>query len=574
MMTNLDLRNVHTPVKVAELATLYKETHFDTKKSEQLINGFTSGFDLGYRGDENVKIRSPNLKFTVGSKFDLWSKIMKEVSEKRLAGPFYDIPYESYIQSPIGLVPKDGNKTRLIFHLSYPKGGTTSVNINSLDGSVKYPEFDQAIRLCLEATKILGECYLGKSDMTSAFRHLPINPAYWKYLVMKAQHPTTGIWYFFVDKCLPFGSTRSCAIFQSFSDSISHIMFVKTGFLNINYLDDFLFIGYAEVWCNDQIDKFVHICHLISFPLSAEKTHRACTSLTFLGLLIDGKRKQISIPIDKIERALSMIKFVATRKKIKLKQLQKLCGFLNFLCKGIIPGRVFLRRMYAMGKNATKPDHHVNVTREFKLDLDMWASFMTKPSIFSRPFFEFDLHLKSTEIDWFTDASKLGMGGVCSSHWFIAEWEDNFITHFQPSINYLELFALTVSILSWVKGYENGNITIFCDNQSVVHMLNSNTSKCHNCMVLLRLIVLECMKVNARVRCKHVLGVRNKYADHLSRLNYGAFRKLAKLEAREFDRKSTRIPVELWPPCKLYSLSNEEKHVRKRKAKLIASLKG
>ena len=47
---------------------------------------------------------------------------MKEVKAERVAGPFESIPYENYIQSPIGLVPKSGNKTRMIFHLSYKFG--------------------------------------------------------------------------------------------------------------------------------------------------------------------------------------------------------------------------------------------------------------------------------------------------------------------------------------------------------------------------------------------------------------------------------------------------------------------
>ena len=31
---------------------------------------------------------------------------MKEVKVKRLAGPYEEVPFENYIQSPIGLVPK------------------------------------------------------------------------------------------------------------------------------------------------------------------------------------------------------------------------------------------------------------------------------------------------------------------------------------------------------------------------------------------------------------------------------------------------------------------------------------
>ena len=53
---------------------------------------------------------------------------MTEVQAKRYTGPYEKVPYEFFIQSPIGLVPKDkGKKTRLIFHLSYPRDGD-SVN--------------------------------------------------------------------------------------------------------------------------------------------------------------------------------------------------------------------------------------------------------------------------------------------------------------------------------------------------------------------------------------------------------------------------------------------------------------
>ena len=69
---------------------------------------------------------------------------MKEVKLKRSVGPFKDPPFKDFIQSPIGLVPKDGGKeTHLIFHLSYPKEGNISINsmIPEKLCSVKYPDF-------------------------------------------------------------------------------------------------------------------------------------------------------------------------------------------------------------------------------------------------------------------------------------------------------------------------------------------------------------------------------------------------------------------------------------------------
>ena len=105
---------------------------------------------------------------------------MKEVKEKRYAGPYEEIPYrngddkEGFIQSPVSLVPKDnGTSTRLIFHLSYPRNGTTSVNSNTPSEmcTVKYPDFIKAVHLCLSAGK---NCRCSKSDWRSAFRHFPI----------------------------------------------------------------------------------------------------------------------------------------------------------------------------------------------------------------------------------------------------------------------------------------------------------------------------------------------------------------------------------------------------------------
>ena len=111
-------------------------------------------FTWGYNGPSKVKQCAPNLTLQVDSELELWNKVMKEVSLGRYAGPYQEIPFKYYIQSPIGLVPKDnGKSTRMIFHLSYPKGSDgTSVNDNILHElcKVKYPDFSDAIRLCIQ----------------------------------------------------------------------------------------------------------------------------------------------------------------------------------------------------------------------------------------------------------------------------------------------------------------------------------------------------------------------------------------------------------------------------------------
>ena len=127
--TNRDLENLVMPIRINVFRDMLIRSNYDGAETQFLIEGFSRGFDIGYQGPVLRQDVSRNLPFTVGNKFVLWEKIMKEVQLKRYAGPYDKVPFQNYIQSPIGLVPKAGNKTRLIFHLSYRfPNGNESVN--------------------------------------------------------------------------------------------------------------------------------------------------------------------------------------------------------------------------------------------------------------------------------------------------------------------------------------------------------------------------------------------------------------------------------------------------------------
>ena len=344
---NLDLKKIVTPVNVPEYEQLLLQTGYPKNKINYLVDGFKNGFDINYKGPAKVQRMAPNLPLRVGNKTILWNKVMTEVQAGRYAGPFEKIPFKYYIQSPIGLVPKDkGKKTRLIFHLSYPKTGD-SVNSGIPDEmcTVKYPDFNEAVKLCVQAGRF---CYVAKSDMSMAFRNLPLKKKCWKFLVMKAEHPETGQIYFFVEKCLPFGSSISPKIFQDFSDSIAHIIKSYTHQDLVNYLDYFLFVQLLKALCDGQVQIFLDVCQRIRFPVSLEKTFWGTTWLVFLGLLIDTVNQVVIIPQEKISKAMDMIEFFLNKnnKSVTVLQVQKLTGTLNFLCKCVIPGRVFLLRLY------------------------------------------------------------------------------------------------------------------------------------------------------------------------------------------------------------------------------------
>ena len=356
---------------------------------------------------------------------------MKEVKLGQYTGPFKEIPEEfadDFIQFPIGLVSKDdGKNTRLIFHLSYPrntKDGTPSPSVNANTDknlcSVKYPDFNDAVRLCLSEGRV---CHVSKSDMRSAFRNLRILRLHWRYLIMKACSPITKEWFYFINKCLPFGVSISCAHFQKVSDVVAYLVTHRSGKPVINYLDDYIFVALMKKICNDQMKTFLWICSQINFPVSEEKTVFADTIIVFLGFLIDTIQQIIGVPKDKITRATNMINTILNKKnlprckwKMTVLQLQRICSFLNFLGQAIIPGRAFTRRLYSQLSNVNlKLHHHIRITEEMMLDLEMWSKFIKHPSIFCRSFIDISM-VVSEELMFYTDSSRnfeLGCGGYC-----------------------------------------------------------------------------------------------------------------------------------------------------------------
>ena len=187
---------------------------------------------------------------------------MKEVKLKWVAGPFTHIPFKNFVQSPIGLVPKAGDKTRLIFHLSYEfKNGNHSINFwtPKKECTVHYNDIQHTVNNCLNLLQNLENhtewLFFGKTDLQSAFRILPGLKKHWFLLVFKAENLESGMVMYFVDKAMPFGASISCRNFQRFSNTLKHIVKRLNNIQSsiTNYLDDFCssitLEGYATNCC-------------------------------------------------------------------------------------------------------------------------------------------------------------------------------------------------------------------------------------------------------------------------------------------------------------------------------------
>ena len=413
--------------------------------------------------------------------------------------------------------------------------------------------------------------YIGKTDVRSAFWVLPLKRACWIWLVMAARNPINGKWQYFIDKCLPFGASISCSHFQRVSNGLKHIMQVRYKTKLMNYLDDFLFLALTIARCNMLLRTFLNICEEIGFPISLEKTEWAEEIMIFLGILLDGRHYVLSIPIDERDKAISLIQNLLDRKKVTVKELQALCGFLNFLGRAVFPSRAFTRRMYAKygGKDfkpfantKLKPHHHIRLDAEFKNDCKIWLNFLNDDKlakVVNRPMVNLSQNLLADQIVFYSDASAredLDFGCILNKSWIFGRWEDGFIDQYKPSIEYLKLFALVVGMITWQNKPELNNcrVIMFCDNQVVVAMINNISSSCSQCMYLLRLLVLNGLVHNRRVYATYMTSKNNVLADALSRLDLSHFHK----NGKDMNPFPDKIRKEIWPVSRLWAKNPQE----------------
>lgn len=338
---NYNLYDIVTPIIPEKLEELLLLTDYDPREIRYLVDGFTNGFSLDYQGPRDCRQFSNNLKLRCGNKTDLWNKVMKEVELKRVCGPYTEPMWPWFHQSPLGLVPKSGStvgETRLIFHLSHPRqlrdndGLVPSVNAGTPSSSttVQYNSVDDCIRNCLKVLQESDECYLARSDCSQAFRQLPIRVQDRPCLVMMVENPDDKQKYYFCDLCLPFGHAASCKIYSRFSSAVAHIFNRFTDKEDNFYLDDHQFCDGSKTSCDDQIVTFLQICQEINLPISPDKTLWGSQIMIFLGMLINTITRTLSIPAEKVQRAVDELLYLIHHKKTTVLQIQKNNGFTQF----------------------------------------------------------------------------------------------------------------------------------------------------------------------------------------------------------------------------------------------------
>lgn len=247
-----------------------------------------------------------------------------------------------------------------------------------------------------------------------------------------------------------------------------------------------------------------------------------------MGIVLESVQMEARLPEDKLARIKTLLDSFKGRRSARLIELQSLIGTLQFACKVVVPGRTFLQRMINLTRGVPSRFHHVRLNKEFFRDLSMWRVFLTSWN--GRSFFLDSFLTAAPDLELYTDAAgTVGFGGYFNGKWFQGRWPHHLLINKSTgiSIEWQELFPIVIACALWHPHFSGKRLQFWCDNESVVAIINSGHSKAPRVMDLVRFLVLISMKHNFLVRARHVPGVSNAIADALSRFQVQRFRELA-----------------------------------------------
>ena len=79
------------------------------------------------------------------------------------------------------------------------------------------------------------------------------------------------------------------------------------------------------------------------------------------------------------------------------------------------------------------------------------------------------------------------------------------------------MLNIMVAVRVWANNWKNQRVLIKCDNQAVVSVLNSGRTQDLTLAAIARNIMMDISENNIDLQVIHILGIRNKIADLLSR---------------------------------------------------------
>ena len=214
------------------------------------------------------------------------------------------------------------------------------------------------------------------------------------------------------------------------------------------------------------------------------------------------------LPQDKLSELQTIITSWVGKKFCTRNELESLVGILSHACAVVDLCRTFLRLINLL-RGSNQRQKFIRLTKQARLDLQWWRDFL--PTWNGISFFDLPEWAPVADIELSTDASGAkGCGGCHENEWFSVAWLPSQINF---GMAYKELYPIVIACHLWGGRWRHKRVLFHCDNESVVHIIESGASKDDVIMDLVRELFLVVAKHEFRVSASHVAGKTNVVAD-------------------------------------------------------------
>ena len=489
----------------------YLEDKLKFYEHKRVIQFLKFGFPIDHDGSavtHNIKNHQGAAHQYAGQ---IQEYLQQEISQRAVMGPLAKIPFKKPVGvSPLNSVPKkDSTKRRVILDLSFPQG--TSVN----DGiradyylgefsKLVFPSIDNLVRIILNKK---GVVLLFKHDLSRAYRQLFVDFKDIHLLGYMFQ----DMYYF--DLCMPMGLRSAARCCQMVTDAVTFIYF-QEGHEAVNYIDDFE----AAETANKAWEAFYKLGNIISdigLQEAADKASPPSHVMVFLGLEVNTIDKTICIPTHKMEDIRLELGKWQSRKVASKKQVQRLCGLLNFAAGCIKPGRVYFSRILNFLRDM-KGDRGW-IPEGVRKDISWWVQFTNQ---FNGVSLMMDLKWGEPDDTFSSDSCLRGCGAWTHGFCFSFEFEES-MNRVYMDINHKEAISILAAVRLWDDRWGHRNLVVYCDNQVTVQAINSGASRDVVLQSFLRNLHWECANYSIMLRAVWIGSADNRGADLLSRCCLG-----------------------------------------------------
>ena len=265
----------------------------------------------------------------------------------------------------------------------------------------------------------------------------------------------------------------------------------------------------------------IAMCKELGFTINPDKVTKPTTTTNFLGVDIDSVTMEAKIDPSHLSETISLLKDISGHQSATKQTILSLVGKLHFVCWVCRPGRAFLCCMIEACMKAQHLHHRIKLNKESHWNIEWWLQYLPTWNGVGL-FYESHL-LTSMGCELFTDASDVGFCCYFQGHWCQGKFPETQFREELRSINWKELYSITVALTIWGHHFRGKRILVHCYNSSIVQIMTKVSSRSKSMMVLICSLVMLGKQNNFNLHLQHIPGVNNGIADTLSRFNNDEF---------------------------------------------------